>query len=146
VNASGPDETAHSLAEAMRRLRARLRHESPPALADLAMPQAAALGRIVQEGPISNAALAAAEYVRPQSMHEIVVRLLERGLVERRPDPEDARKLLFEATDRGRRVVGDLVGMRHDWLAKAIDQDLTAPEQDILAVAARIMERLAASP
>jgi hypothetical protein len=57
----------------MRRLRARLRQESPPGLAELTMPQALALTRIAEEGPISNAALAAGEYLRPQWTHEATI-------------------------------------------------------------------------
>ena len=57
-----PPATAVALTAAMRRLRARLRQESPPALAELTMPQALVLARIVEEGPIANAALAAAGY------------------------------------------------------------------------------------
>ena len=111
-----PAATAVALTTAMRRLRARLRQESPPALAELTMPQALALARIVDEGPLSNAALAAGEYVRPQSTHEMVLFLEGRGLVERRPDPGDRRKLLIEVTPGGRRIVSELMGIRHEWL------------------------------
>ena len=97
-DATDPSATAVALTAAMRRLRARLRQESPPALAELTMPQALALARIVEEGPIANAALAAGEYMRPQSTHEMVLFLEGRGLVERRPDPADRRKLLIGGT------------------------------------------------
>jgi DNA-binding MarR family transcriptional regulator len=129
----------------MRRLRARLRHESPPALAELTMPQALALARIVEEGPLSNAALAAGEYVRPQSTHEMVLFLEGRGLVERRPDPGDRRKLLIEVTPGGRRIVSELMGIRHEWLTRAIERDLTRAEQDMLAIVAALMQRIASS-
>jgi DNA-binding MarR family transcriptional regulator len=129
----------------MRRLRARLRQESPPALAELTMPQALALARIVEEGPLSNAALAAGEYVRPQSTHEMVLFLEGRGLVERRPDPGDRRKVLIEATPGGRRIVSELMGIRHEWLTRAIERDLTRAERDMLAIVAALMQRIASS-
>jgi DNA-binding MarR family transcriptional regulator len=129
----------------MRRLRARLRQESPPALAELTMPQALALARIVEEGPLSNAALAAGEYVRPQSTHEMVLFLEGRGLVERRPDPGDRRKLLIEVTPGGRRIVSELMGIRHEWLTRAIERDLTLAERDMLAIVAALMQRIASS-
>ena len=138
-------ETAAALTEAVRRLRARLRQESPPALAELSMPQALALARIVEEGPITNAALAAGEYIRPQSMHEVVLFLQGRGFVRRRADPSDRRRLLIEATASGRRVVSELIGLRHAWLAGAIERDLSDPEQEMLAIAAGLMERIASS-
>jgi DNA-binding MarR family transcriptional regulator len=137
--------TAVALTAALRRLRARLRRESPPALAELTMPQALALARIVDEGPISNAALAAGEYIRPQSMHEVVLFLQSRGFVRRRADPADRRRLLIQVTPRGRRVVSELMGLRHDWLAGAIERDLSAAEQEVLAIAAALMERIASS-
>jgi DNA-binding MarR family transcriptional regulator len=137
--------TAVALSAALRRLRARLRRESPPALAELTMPQALALARIVEEGPISNAALAAREYLRPQSMHEVVLSLQSRGLVRRRADPDDRRRLPIVATPRGRRVVSELTGLRHRWLASAIERDLSAAEKEMLAIAAGLMERIASS-
>ena len=109
------------------------------------MPQALALARIVEEGPISNAALAAGEYMRPQSTHEMALFLEGRGLVERRPDPTDRRKLLIEVTPDGRRIVGELMGIRHKWLAAAIEHDLTPAEREMLAIAAGLMHRIASS-
>jgi DNA-binding MarR family transcriptional regulator len=141
-----PAVTAVALTAAMRRLRARLRQESPPALAELTMPQALALARILDEGPISNAALAAGEYMRPQSTHEMVLFLQGRGLVDRRPDPADGRKLMIEVTPDGRRVVSELMGIRHEWLAAAIERDLTPAEREMLAIAAGLMQRIASSP
>jgi DNA-binding MarR family transcriptional regulator len=137
--------TAVALTAALRRLRARLRRESPPGLAELTMPQALALARIVEEGPISNAALAAGEYIRPQSMHEMVQLPESRGFVRRGVDPADRRRLLIEVTRRGRRVVNELMELRHQWLARAIERDLTLAEGELLAIAAGLMRRIAAS-
>ena len=110
------------------------------------MPQALALARIVEEGPISNAALAAGEYMRPQSTHEMVLFLEGRGLVGRRPDTADRRKLMIEVTVAGRQIVSELMGIRHEWLAAAIERDLTPAEREMLAIAARLMQRIASSP
>jgi DNA-binding MarR family transcriptional regulator len=140
-----PAATAVALTAAMRRLRARLRQESPPALAELTMPQALVLARVAEEGPVSNATLAASEYTRPQSTHEMVLFLERGGLVERRPDPADRRKLLIEVTPAGRRIVSELMGIRHEWLAAAIERDLTPAEREMLAIAAGLMQRIASS-
>jgi DNA-binding MarR family transcriptional regulator len=137
--------TAIALTAAMRRLRARLRQESPLGPAELTMPQALALTRIIEEGPIPNAALAAREYMRPQSSHEMVLFLERRGLVERRADPADGRRRLIEATTGGRRLVSELMQLRHEWLAGAIEHDLSAAEQEMLAIAATLMARIASS-
>jgi DNA-binding MarR family transcriptional regulator len=144
-DASPSRTTAIAISKAMRQLRSRLRQESQPSPTELSMPQALALGRIREEGPIANAALAAAEHMRPQSMHEIVGLLESRGYVRRRVDPSDRRKLLIEATPAGRRIVDELMAIRHEWLAAAIDETLSPAERDILAVAAGLMERVALS-
>jgi DNA-binding MarR family transcriptional regulator len=109
------------------------------------MPQALVLARIVEEGPISNAALAAGEYMRPQSTHEMVLSLEGRGMVKRRADPADRRKLLIEVTSDGRRIVSELMEIRHEWLAGAIARDLTPAEREMLAIAAGLMPRIASS-
>ena len=142
---TGATTAAIALTAAMQRLRARLRQESPPGLAELTMPQALALARIVEEGPITNAALAVGEYMRPQSTHEMVVFLEARGFVKRRPDPADRRKLLIEPTPDGRRVVADLMRLRHEWLAGAIERELAPAEQETLAIAAALIGRISAS-
>ena|SRR6476469_4018927 len=136
---------AMAVTGAMQRLRARLRQESPPGLAELTMPQALALARIADEGPITNAALAVGEYMRPQSTHEMVLFLEARGFVKRRPDPADGRKLLIDATPDGRRVVADLMRLRHQWLAGAIERELAPAERETLATAAALIERVASS-
>jgi DNA-binding MarR family transcriptional regulator len=65
--------------------------------------------------------------------------------VERRADPADGRKLLIQVTTSGRRVVSELMGLRHQWLAGAIERDLSPAEQEMLAIAATLMERIASS-
>ena len=144
-NEATPAATAAALTTSMTRLRARLRQESPPGRAELTMPQALALARIAEEGPISNASLAVREYLRPQSTHEMVLFLERRRFVERRADPADGRKLLIEATPAGRRVVGELMGQRLQWLAGAIERDLSPAEQEMLGIAATLMQRIASS-
>jgi DNA-binding MarR family transcriptional regulator len=140
-----PAATAIALTASMRRLRARLRQESPPGRAELTMPQALALARIAEEGPISNAALAEREYLRPQSTHEMVRFLERRGFVERRADPADGRRRLIEVTPDGRSVVSDLMALRVQWLAAAIERELTPAEQEMLGFAATLMKRIASS-
>ena len=143
--AATSSETAIAVGMAMRHLRARLRQESQPSTTELSLTQVMALGRVVKEGALANAALAASEHMRPQSMHEIVSQLAARGLIERRADPQDGRKLLIDATPAGRRIVDDITARRHDWLAGAIDDALSPAERKMLLVAAELLERVAAA-
>jgi DNA-binding MarR family transcriptional regulator len=75
----------------------------------------------------------------------MILLLEDRGLVGRRPDPGDRRKPLVEVTPAGRRIVTELIGIPHEWLAAAIERDLTPAEREMLAIAARLMQRIASS-
>src|SRR6476620_4050360 len=70
----------------VRRLR-QAQSEGEPSL-----PEASALARLDRSGPTTAAALAKREQISPQSMGATLGALEERGLIERRPDPEDGRQ------------------------------------------------------
>lgn len=72
-----------------------IRHEMRLRLAewDLSVPEFTALSVLKRRPRLSNAQLARRSLVRPQSMNEILVKLEERGLVEREVDPAHARIL-----------------------------------------------------
>jgi DNA-binding MarR family transcriptional regulator len=137
--------TSVALTRAITTLRGRLRQESQPDPSELSLPQLHALSTIVEEGPIANATLAAREHVKPQSMNEWVRVLEARELVERAPDPDDARRVLFTATPAGRRTLAEISDSRHAWLADAIEESLSPAEQQVLAAAVDLMERIAAA-
>ncbi len=101
------------------------------------------LGRLDRDGSSSVSELAVAERVRPQSMAQTVGELEADGLVKRRPDPEDGRRALVELTDKGRAVLQADRRARDGWLAQAIEQDLSAREQDVLGGAVELLRRLA---
>jgi DNA-binding MarR family transcriptional regulator len=55
--------------------------------------------------PLSNSQLARRSFMTAQSMHEVIHRLEQDGLVERAPDPNHGRKLPATLTAKGRRVL-----------------------------------------
>ena len=67
----------------------------------LSAPRLSALSVIVFAGPLSLAALAEAEQVRPPTMSRIVDALVARKLVTRTPDPNDRRTVRIAATEAG---------------------------------------------
>src|SRR5689334_13969450 len=127
-------ELRYSLGQILRRLR--VEHGFP-------LPQGAVLGRLDREGPQSVSDLAAGARMRPQSMAQTVRELEERGLVARRPDPDDGRRAFIELTDAGHAALEADRAHRDGWLAGALERELTASERALLAEAAPLLRRLA---
>jgi DNA-binding MarR family transcriptional regulator len=67
--------------------------------------RASALSVLVFGGSCTIGALARSERVRSPTMTTLVNGLEEAGLAARRPDPDDARQVLVEATPAGRRLM-----------------------------------------
>ena len=129
----GASELRLVLGQLVRRLRAE--YAFPVA-------QASVLSRLDRDGAQTTSDLAAAERVRPQSMAQTLAELATAGLVERRPDPSDGRRIQIELTERGRERVLDGRGRRDDWLAEAIAAELSPEEQRALLAAVPLLRRL----
>ena len=106
--------------------------------------QGTVLARLEREGPQTASALAAGERVRPQSMANTIGELLTAGLVARRPDPLDRRRILVEITSRGTETLSHDRQRREGWLAAAI-AELSEDEQKTLIDAVPLLRRLAQS-
>jgi DNA-binding MarR family transcriptional regulator len=122
------------LGQLMRRLRAEHR---------FSLSQGAVLGRLDREGTKSIGDLALAERVRPQSMTQTIGDLEADGLIARRPDPADRRRILVELTELGLGTLEEDRRQREGWLAQAIAEDLSAEEQRVLMQALALLRRLA---
>jgi DNA-binding MarR family transcriptional regulator len=118
----------------VRRLRSEVR---------LSLSQAAVMGRLDREGPLSISELAVAERVRPQSMAQTIHDLEEQGHVVRRPDPEDRRRALIQLTDTGLQAVEADRRKRDGWLADVIGHHLSADERRLLTRTVPILRRIA---
>lgn len=101
------------------------------------------LGRIVAAGPTTISELAHAEHVRRQSMAETVAALRAHDLITAAQDPDDGRKTLITATDKGRSLLATIPAAREAWLAAAIRKALGPGEEQALLKAAAIMNRIA---
>jgi DNA-binding MarR family transcriptional regulator len=129
----GASELRLVLGQLVRRLRAE--YSFPVA-------QATVLSRLDREGPQTTSALAAAERVRPQSMAQTLAELETAGLIARRPDPGDRRRIHIDLTATGRERVLEERGKREHWLAAAIAAELTPEEQQTLLAAVPLLRRL----
>jgi DNA-binding MarR family transcriptional regulator len=124
------------LGHLLRRLRAEHR---------FSLSQGSVLGRLDREGTKSIGDLAVAERVRPQSMTQTVGDLEAEGLIARRADPADGRRMLVELTEQGLLTLEEDRRKREGWLAHAIAEDLSVPEQRVLEEALDLLRRLAES-
>ena len=129
----GASELRLVLGQLVRRLRAE--YSFPVA-------QASVLSRLDREGAQTASALAAAEHVRPQSMAQTLAELETAGLIERRPDPADGRRIQIELTEEGRERVIEGRGRREDWLAAAIAAELSPEQQRTLLEAVPLLQLL----
>jgi DNA-binding MarR family transcriptional regulator len=138
------DVAAHEIRTSLFRLVRRLRQERPEG--ELSYSQLNVLGWLEREGPMSNADLAAAERVTPQTMMRATTGLVSGGFISRADNPADRRQILLEITPTGVTLVREDRRRRDTFLAKAMDATLTPTEQDLLHLAARLMNKLAEVP
>lgn len=124
------------LGQLMRRLR--VEHRFP-------LSHGAVLGRLDREGAGSVSELALAERVRPQSMAQTVADLEADGFVTRRPDPGDRRRALVELTAEGHAALLADRAQREGWLARAIAEELSPADVELLDTAVQVLRRLAES-
>lgn len=134
--------TALALSTALGRLRSRLRLEGGVFQTGLTITQLSTLQRIIDNGPMTGAALATAEHIRPQSMWELIAVLVKEGLVERQPDQGDRRKILIAATGAGEKLVADVLTSRTAWLTRTLAERLDDQERQVLVTATELLNRL----
>jgi len=121
------------------RLRRRLR--ALASTTDLTPSQESVLSRLDKLGAASASDLAATERVRPQSMAATVAALVEFGLVERSPDPEDGRRQLISLTPAGQKRLQNDRQVRQEWLARTLQDKCTeAQRRNIIEVLALLDE------
>jgi DNA-binding MarR family transcriptional regulator len=115
-----------------------------PAGGGLTMPERTALSHLDRSGPTTSSALAREVQITAQAMGATLAALRTRGLVERRPDPDDGRRVVLSVTDAGRQALQDKRNARAELLAQALTSGAFTPaELEQLAAAATLMERLA---
>jgi DNA-binding MarR family transcriptional regulator len=121
----------------------RLRQVQPDG--ELSLPETSALARLDRSGPATASELARLEQISPQSMGATLAALEARGLVTRRPDPEDGRRAVLSLTEAGHRALRDKRSARVAQLARALSGGFTPTELSQLMTAAPLLERLAQS-
>jgi DNA-binding MarR family transcriptional regulator len=96
----------------------------------------------VRLGPLGLSELAEIEGLNPTMLSRITAGLCERGLLERKPAPNDKRAALVEATAEGRRMRKRIHRERTSALSAHVDE-LTEEERQALMQALPVLEILA---
>ncbi len=141
-----PTRNDSALASALRlsvmRLARRMRAER--ADSSLTLSQTSALATLERNGPLTPRELAARERVQPPSMTRIAAALEVAGLVTRTDHPTDGRQVLLASSPAGVALLREDRRRRDVWLAQRL-RELESDEVAVLARAAQILDRLAAS-
>jgi DNA-binding MarR family transcriptional regulator len=135
-------DTASRLRLATARLWRRLRDSGPRN--GLTHTESSVLFTVTRRAPIGMSELAREEDLNPTMLSRVVARLVELGLIERAPHPEDRRAVLVRPTPAGVAVRDETRRARTDVLAHELDL-LSPREASALEEALPVLERLAAS-
>jgi DNA-binding MarR family transcriptional regulator len=111
-------------------------------MGDLTISQVAVLSQLDRNGPMGVTDLAKAEGMRPQSMGAIVAFLEAAGHVSGAPDPADGRRTILSLTPTCLAWIAEARAARRDWLLQTIEKELTATEQEELARAITLLNRI----
>jgi DNA-binding MarR family transcriptional regulator len=89
-------------------------------------------------------ALAREVQITAQAMGATLAALSDRGLIERRPDPDDGRRVLLTVTEAGLQALKNKRNARIEQLSQALTGSaFTQDELAHLAAAGPLLERLA---
>lgn len=140
IDAARASALAADLNALSKKLKRRLRELA--SAGDLTPSQTAVLMHLDRDGPTTVTALARSEGVRSQSMGATIAGLEAAGLVTGSPDPNDGRQTILSLTPACRELIRSGRAARHDWLFRAIQTKLTPQEQEQLAAAMSLLNRL----
>lgn len=140
TRASIDEETVIRLRSAVMRIGRQMRTASGDE--GLTSTQSGVLATLVRGGPMRAGDLAEAEAINPTLLSRVLAHLEERGLVERGPDPDDARCTRVAAAAAGRRLLGRLRARRAEILLARIER-LPAERAAALHAALPALEDLA---
>jgi DNA-binding MarR family transcriptional regulator len=135
-------ESAARLRMAIVRTARRLRQEAAGGGAAEMTPTAvAALATVERHGPLTPSELAEIERIKRPTATRILRVLIEVGLVDRAPDPDDGRSALISVNAAGRERLRRLRGRKNAYLARRM-RELPAEDLRTLERATEILEQI----
>ena len=131
---------ARNLRALVSKLKRRLREQAD--VGDLTPSQISVLLRLERHGSATASDLARAEGVRPQSIAPVIAAQETAGLVSGTPDLADGRRTILSLTGACRTWMAEGRAARQDWLARALEAQLSQQEQDDVERAVGLLNRL----
>lgn len=113
-----------------------------PSIQRLSFTTLSVLHTLARRSPLRLGELTAAEQVTQPAVTQLVARLENDGLVERRPDPRDGRAVLVHITPAGAEIVAARRADRVARLAPTLER-LSAEERSAIAAALPALRRIA---
>jgi DNA-binding MarR family transcriptional regulator len=95
---------------------------------DLTPTQFAALAKISERGEVSQNLLGRMTAMDPATIQGVIQRLMARGLIDRRPDPNDRRATLLRLSTTGRTLTREAIRRAHR-VSKAVLEPMTPDER-----------------
>ncbi len=99
------------------------------------------LALLYREGPMAPGAIAAAEQQQPQSLTRVFADLQRNGLISRERSDTDHRQYVLAITADGLAALKQDMATWDVWLGGAMNA-LSPAEQQVLLIAARLMDRM----
>ena len=142
MTAAPRSDIGSALRLAVLRLSRRLRQESTGS-GEVTPSQLSAMVALARRGEITLGELAAIEQIAPPSMTRIAARLEEKGFLERRADASDRRVARVALSTEGVELLRQSRERGDAFMSSRLDL-LSEEEQDLLARAVPLLERLSA--
>ncbi len=102
--------------------------------------QFAALVKLRDLGEVSQNQLGRMTAMDAATMQGVIKRLSGRGLIERRPDPDDRRRLILNLSEAGCELIHRAVGTGHDITSQTLAPLNEAERKTFMALLARLAE------
>ncbi len=109
---------------------------------DLTTTQFAALAKISERGEVSQNLLGRMTAMDPATIQGVIQRLMGRGLIERRPDPNDRRATLLRLSEAGNALACEAIRRAHG-VSDAVMTPLAPEERTQLTALLRKLTELA---
>lgn len=112
---------------------------------ELTTPQYAVLSAVAVSPGVSNADLAKAAFVTPQTMQGIIATLEKREMLERSPDPDHGRRLMTQLTASGRSALkaadATAIGIEAMMMSSISSHDVEHATETLLACIKNLAEK-----